>query len=188
MKISTKTGDTGETSLLNGERVLKNDLRIEACGVVDELNSSLGLVLATTKIKELKAIILEIQHQLFIVGANLALPISSTYKNLPTLKIEDLSKLEEYIESMEKELPELKEFILPGGTLDAAILFNTRSISRRSERKLVSYIQNYKIKNDKKGEQIFLILKYLNRLSDLLFLLSRFANWKNKVKETKWKK
>lgn len=188
MKISTKTGDEGKTSLLNGERVFKNDLRIEACGVVDELNSSLGLADASTKIQELKKIILEIQHQLFIIGANLALPIESTYQNLPKLDDQDLKKLEDHIDILEKKLPELKEFILPGGSFDAAILFNTRSISRRAERKLVAYIQAHKIKDDKKGGQIFLILKYLNRLSDLLFLLSRYANFKNRKKEIKWQK
>lgn len=175
MKIYTKTGDKGETSLYGGKRILKNDTRIEAYGSVDELNSSIGTVISQTKDKNIINGLTETQKNLMEIGSTLA-----GYKTLNTkYLILNTKKLENWIDDMDSELPILKNFILPQGVKSASLLHLSRSICRRAERRVVELSQKEEIHQD--------IIAYLNRLSDLLFVLARYINRKNKIKEIVWK-
>lgn len=175
-KIYTKKGDTGMTSLFGGLRVEKNNLRVATYGSVDELNSLLGVVIAETVNKMLKKILLGIQNDLLDIGSCLANPDSKPLKYLSS-KVE---KFENSIDEMTEKLPELHNFILPGGGKSGAFLHFARSVSRRVERSVVELAQKEKIDKN--------ILTYFNRLSDLLFTMSRFANMQEKQKEIKWNK
>jgi len=168
MKISTKTGDNGETSLYNNKRVSKDNIQIEICGTLDEFNSSLGVAL--TKIRDQQNIdfLSNIQKLLFIIGAHFATNINERTK-LPQLKEKDIKNLENSIELLENKLPIQKEFIIPQGSETASFLFFSRTICRRAERRIVSYLKDKKIDKNMKN-----ILKFINRLSDYLFLLARF--------------
>lgn len=181
MKIYTKTGDKGETSLFGGTRVQKNHLRIHAYGTLDELNSFLGLAFASIHHKELRetleAPVSRIQSALFEIGSELATPPQKTKKNLgiQTSHIEELEKL---IDQWTAILPPLKSFILPGGTPESSHLHCCRTISRRAEREVISLHQV--------EPQNTLILEYLNRLSDLLFVAARLANHLQRVTDKPW--
>jgi cob(I)alamin adenosyltransferase len=182
MKIYTKTGDNGETSLFGGDRVFKDDLRIQAYGTVDELNSLLGVVLSEIKTEELKPVINKIQNDLFTLGSDLATPVEKGNKGfiIPRIDEKFVRYLEGHIDKYDQQLPELKNFILPGGLKSAALLHVARSICRRAEREVVALSKNVEI-----GAQIIV---YLNRLSDLLFVLARFENHRNGFRELDWKK
>ena len=180
-KIYTKTGDEGFTGLIGGTKILKSDLRIESYGNIDELNSYIGLVGDYITDRETKSIIGNIQNRLFIIGSLLAKDDSKDIKmQLPQLKEEDVLLLENEIDKMNEELPELKHFILPGGHLLVSCIHITRSICRRAERGCVHL----------KEQGLFvdpLIIKYLNRLSDYLFVLARFIGKQLNVQEVIWK-
>ncbi|MCA9379958.1 cob(I)yrinic acid a,c-diamide adenosyltransferase [Candidatus Dojkabacteria bacterium] len=183
MKIYTKTGDKGETSLYGGSRVAKSSAIIDAIGNVDELNASMGLIIskisATQKLESIHKILLKIQNHLFIVGGDLASP----YEINPKLKEVRISEsevifLEKNIDKIEKKLDPLRNFILPGGSEIGAMLHLSRSICRRAERSVVYANEDYKLNP--------ILINYLNRLSDLLFVLARFANKRQNLTEQSW--
>lgn len=160
MKIYTKTGDKGTTSLLGGTRVSKSDIKLEAYGTVDELNSLLGILAASNK--EHETFIQKIQHLLFNVGSLLALEREVKFQ-LPELAEEDITMLEHEIDRLNENLPKLKNFILPGGSILSAHTHVARCTCRRAERRVVAL----------EDEQYGMIVQFLNRLSDYLFVLSR---------------
>lgn len=179
-KVYTKTGDKGETSLIGGTRVKKNNIRIEAYGTVDELNSWIGLLrdsLPETQ-RNQELLLIEIQDRLFTMGSNLANDLARSKMELPTLNEGDVQLLEEKIDFMEKELPEMKHFILPGGHPLVSKIHIARCVCRRAERSVIS------IEEPLSNAEI--IIKYLNRLSDYLFVLSRWMAFKLNIKETPW--
>lgn len=179
MKIYTKTGDKGDTSLFGGQRVPKDALRIEAYGTVDELNSVLGMVLADNTDKRVVEILTSVQNQLFDLGADLATPRSANSRLIKRFEARDAQSLEKIIDSLELHLKSLKSFILPGGSAVAARIHFARTVCRRAERSVVRLSRNEDI-----GEGITV---YLNRLSDMLFVLARYANHVAGVPEIKWK-
>ena len=183
MKIYTRGGDEGETGLFGGDRVGKDDPRVEAYGAVDELNATLGLVIARdeAELMERKAL-LELQKDLFAIGARLAAadPDRARRKgSIPDLAAERVTALETWIDELTAELPPLDAFILPGGTTLAAELQVARTVCRRAERAIVPLIEAQPDLGD-------IILAYMNRLSDLLFTLARAANQEEGVAETTW--
>ena|SRR5678815_1859712 len=180
LKIYTKVGDKGTTSLIGGTKVLKSDLRIEAYGTVDELNSYVGLCNDLLKDEHSQKILREIQDRLFTIGASLACdPEKEPKMKIPDLKEEDVSLLEEEIDTMSKVLPEMKNFILPGGHATVSHVHIARCVCRRAERCCVRL-------NEQATEDL-LILKYLNRLSDYLFVLARYASHLLNAEEIAWK-
>ena len=178
MKIYTKTGDKGETSLFGGERVLKDTRRIEAYGTIDELNSHIGLVRSMKPPQDIDLILEDIQEELFVLGADLATPPSKNAKKVARLEPRHAQQIEKIIDRIDSELKPLKEFILPGGSIVASHLHVARTVCRRAERSVVQLFQN--------GEIGTTPLVYLNRLSDLLFVMARYANTKEKRTEVKW--
>jgi cob(I)alamin adenosyltransferase len=181
MKIYTKTGDKGTTSLIGGTKVPKSHLRIEAYGTVDELNSWIGLVGDQIKIKQEKIILQEVQDRLFTIGSSLA----CDPKKEPKLKIPDLVELdiiflEKEIDKMNKKLPVMKTFIIPGGHPVVSSAHIARCVCRRAERLIVALEQNKMFVDP-------LVIKYLNRLSDYLFVLARYIARNLKVKEIPWR-
>jgi cob(I)alamin adenosyltransferase len=178
MKIYTKKGDAGETGLFGGTRVSKDDLRIRAYGTFDELNAVLGLVLGESGLPEvLRKRLARTQSELFQLGAELATPRG---KSLSMAMLEDLEteRMEGEIDLMEQDLEPLKTFILPGGTRASALIHLARTVSRRAERELVTL--------NRAEPQRPAVLKYVNRLSDFLFVCARFANHGAKVKDIPW--
>ena len=177
MKIYTKTGDEGKTSLFDNSRVWKSDERIMSYGAVDELNSSIGIALSLELDHEIKDILIKIQNDLFIVGSDLANPDMSDKKIRTT--IEMITFLEQKIDLLEPQLEPLTSFILPGGTLLASIIHLSRTISRRAETHVVALSQNEEINKD--------AAIYLNRLSDLMFVIARSINNRKKIPDIVWK-
>ena len=169
MKIYTRTGDTGETGLLSGPRRSKEDIRIEACGAVDELNSVLGLARADGPPDEIDSLLARVQNDLCAVGADLASPAPSA-KVSSRLDDGRVAALEAAIDRHAQRLPPLAEFILPGGVRVAAVLHCARAVCRRAERRVVTLAG----RADEPVSRT--VLPYLNRLSDLLFVLARSAN------------
>ncbi len=178
MKIYTKTGDKGETSLLNGERVSKSDLRIKAYGTTDELNSFIGMLRASEIEDVHKEILLQIQNKLYNLGSILAVRGKTTFA-LPEIKQGDIALLEKEMDRLNDTLPTLKDFIIPGGNNEVAQCHICRSVCRRAERELVEL----SIKEDVD----ILLIKYLNRLSDYLFVLARVISKESGVTEFVWK-
>lgn len=179
MKIYTKKGDKGETSLIGGTRVPKHHLRIECYGTVDELNSWIGL-LRDQAIKEQHIkILFEIQDRLFTIGSLLASDPEASRMKIPELKEEDITLLEQEMDRMEATLPEMKSFLLPGGHTTVSYCHIARCVCRRAER-LATHLSENDVVNE-------LVLKYLNRLSDYLFVLSRSLSHEFKATETPWK-
>ena len=177
MKIYTKTGDDGKTSLFDNSRVWKSHQRIMSYGAVDELNSALGIAISLDLDIEVKNILVQIQNDLFVVGSDLANPdMSKTDIRVSETMIEFL---EEKIDTSESELPDLTSFILPGGTLFASILHLSRTIARRAETHVVALSQDEEISKN--------TLVYLNRLSDLLFVLARSVNKRKNISDIIWK-
>jgi len=181
MKIYTKTGDSGKTSLLGGTKVFKNNPRIEAYGTVDELNSYIGLLSDFSNEDNAKVVLKEIQDRLFTIGAELACdPDKNSKMPLPDLHESDVELLEKEIDKMQEELPVMKNFILPGGHPAVSFAHVARCVCRRAERCTVNLQQN-------NGGVDHLIIKYLNRLSDYLFVLARYLGMKNNAVEIIWK-
>lgn len=166
-KVYTKTGDDGETSLVGGKRVSKSSKRVDSYGDVDELNSVLGISRSKIQDSELERILVTIQNDLFIMGGDLATPEDSEYK-VPRVSNEMVKTLENHIDNYLEEVGSLKEFILPGGGSGGASLHLARTVCRRAERKVVELSGSEDINGN--------ILIYLNRLSDLLFVLARVDN------------
>jgi len=175
MKIYTRTGDTGETSLFGGKRVRKDDVRIEAYGTVDELNSFLGVARANWPSSSLDGQFHAIQSDLFDIGAHLASPGTSRFAGPEAARI---TALEQTIDAMEAELEPLKTFILPGGSLTAAHLHVARTVCRRAERLVVALRDEDEATNAS--------ITYLNRLSDFLFVAARYANRQQGVADVPW--
>lgn len=173
MSIATKTGDKGQTSLLGGERVHKNDVRIETYGTIDELNAAIGVALCHVESEAIRDILVQIQHDLFTIGAELAALGVIIEKELPRTAEEHVHFLDAALTMIEQALPAQKEFILPQGTQAATHLHLARTICRRAERRVSAC--------DKLNPNPE-IMKYLNRLSDLLFLFARAEN-QGKIKE-----
>jgi cob(I)alamin adenosyltransferase len=181
MKIYTKTGDKGSTSLIGGTKVSKAYIRIESYGTVDELNSWIGLVGDQLKHKRSKKVLKEIQDRLFTIGSSLACdPAKETKLKIPDLHEEDITLLEKEIDKMNEKMPEMKSFILPGGHPSVSSAHVARCVCRRSERLCVSMQEE-----DEFVEP--LVIKYLNRLSDYLFVLARYIGHRLKAKEIPWK-
>ena len=177
MKIYTRTGDEGETGLFGGQRIGKNDLRVKAYGEVDELNALLGLAEARIMDNRASLIMRAVQSDLFTLGADLATP--KGVKKAPTrLKAERSKRLEEHIDRLDSDLPELTSFILPGGTEAAATVQVCRTVCRRAERSVVDLGEVEEINTA--------IVVYLNRLSDFLFVLARFLNHEAGAEEPRW--
>jgi len=180
-KIYTKTGDKGKTSLIGGTKVFKSDLRIETYGTVDELNSHIGLVTDYTPDERQRDILRQIQDRLFVIGSSLACdPEKETGMHIPDLKEEDITLLEKEMDFMNERLPAMKHFILPRGHAAVSSTHIARCVCRRTERLCVNMLQH-----DLFAEP--LIIKYLNRLSDYLFVLARFTAQELHVAEVIWK-
>jgi cob(I)alamin adenosyltransferase len=181
MKIYTRTGDDGTTGLIGGSRVRKSDPRLDCYGTVDELNASLGLA-AVILDRAIRSMIEQIQSDLFVIGSHLATPDpqSAHYSGLPVLDEQLITRLEMQIDSAESELPPLTNFILPGGSEGAARLHVARTICRRAERLLVDFSLDRPVPA--------LVLTYLNRLSDWLFVHARVANLRAAVPDVLWRK
>lgn len=178
MKIYTKTGDTGDTGLFGGGRVGKEDARVEAYGEVDELNACLG-VARSTGVGSMEPLLATLQDQLFTVGAVLATPAGSkAEKAIPKVKSEWVTAMEHAIDGFDAQLPPLTSFILPGGSAAASALHLARTVCRRAERRTVPLLRAGKI-----GPEVIV---YLNRLSDLLFTMARFANYETGVTDVPW--
>jgi cob(I)alamin adenosyltransferase len=179
MKIYTKTGDTGSTSLFGGRRVSKADLRIDTYGTVDELNSYIGLLRDQEVNKIRKEVLVEIQDRLFTVGSILATEPGNTKVKVPALTEADIQYLEKEIDTMESALPAMTSFVLPGGHVSVSFCHIARTVCRRAERLAVALHASEPINE--------LVIKYLNRLSDYLFVLSRKMSRELGAEETPWK-
>ena len=179
MKIYTKTGDSGETSLFDNTRVSKADARVDAYGEVDEVNACLGAARAAGVDEETSALIEAIQKDLFALGARLADPSSKIAGRVTKASIgeADVQRLEQAIDRLESTLPPLRRFILPGGSPAGALLHLARTICRRAERRVIGL-------GPKAVEPILVV--YLNRLSDLLFVMARAVNHRAGAPETEW--
>jgi cob(I)alamin adenosyltransferase len=181
MKIYTKAGDGGDTRLLAPGQVRKDDPRVEAYGSVDELNALLGLARSSGLTEDVERVIARIQNELFNLGAQLAAPDPESAPT-PAIASRHVEALERDIDSLHCSLPELREFILPGGTPSAATLHIARTVCRRAERRTVSL-------SDLEGQFVSeLLIQYLNRLSDLLFVAARAVNHQLGVPERAWEK
>lgn len=182
MKIYTKTGDKGDTGLIDGSRISKSDLRIIAYGVVDEANSHIGLIISNIEknsiFDDVKKILLNVQQDLFVLGAELANPKTLKDDNM-LVKGEMISTIEKYIDNFESELAPLSNFILPGGSVESSLLHICRTVVRRAETSAVALAKEQKINQG--------ILTYLNRISDLFFVLARVTNKRQKRNDIPWK-
>jgi cob(I)alamin adenosyltransferase len=176
-KIYTKTGDDGTTGLFGGARLPKDDIRIEAYGTVDELNSVIGLLMASIPDRQIDQLLQTIQSRLFTVGANLA---SQPGKDMitPDLLDEDVKLIEVSIDKMQETLPELKHFIMPGGSSSVSAAHLARTVCRRAERRCVTLSRSSDVEP--------IIILYLNRLSDFFFVLARWLGAREGVEEVKW--
>ena len=178
MKIYTKTGDSGETSLFDNTRVSKGDARVDAYGEVDELNATLGAARAAGLDRDLNGALEEIQKELFAIGARLADPSNRISARITKADLVDTqtTRFETTIDRLEEELPPLRRFILPGGSPAGALLHLARTVCRRAERRVVALAEPVDPA----------IVVYLNRLSDLLFVMARAANHRSGVTEIEW--
>lgn len=179
MKIYTRKGDSGQTSIWGGRRLNKDHVRMEAIGAVDECNAAIGSVLATGLPETLSSILRIVQGRLFIVGSELMAPDhTGSGSSLPRLGHQDVTELETVIDSLEKTLPELRNFILPGGTTAAAALHVARGACRRAERRVATLGRAEGI--------VPAVPAYLNRLADMLFVAARHANHAAGMTDTVW--
>lgn len=180
MKIYTKTGDKGQTSLISGRRVSKADTRIDAYGTVDELNSWIGLVRDQPVNEVRRELLKEIQDRLFTVGAALATdPEKTPRKAMPDIVEGDITLLEQAMDAMDAELPELRAFVLPGGHESVSFAHLARTVCRRAERLVIGLSEQSPVEP--------LVIQYLNRLSDYLFMLSRKMTQELGSEEVAWK-
>ncbi|MEM7373555.1 MAG: cob(I)yrinic acid a,c-diamide adenosyltransferase [Bacteroidota bacterium] len=178
MKIYTKKGDQGNTSLLGGSRVPKFHLRIEAYGTIDELNSYMGLIGDQAEVVDFLPLIRNIQHELFTLGSHLANDPQQSRFVLPDISADSILALEESIDNMNTQLPELKNFVLAGGHIANSFAHVARSVCRRAERRVVELHTQEPISTD--------ILAFLNRLSDWLFVLARYITFRSQSAEILW--
>lgn len=179
MKIYTKTGDKGQTSLIGGTRVPKHHIRIESYGTVDELNSWIGLINDQDIAQESKTILSEIQDRLFTIGSSLASDPDKSKMKIPDLHQSDIELLENQIDKMNEVLPEMRHFILPGGHTTISYCHLARCVCRRAERNVI-HLHETEYVNE-------MVIVYLNRLSDYLFVLARYIAHQLKVNEIAWK-
>lgn len=179
MKIYTRTGDQGQTGLFGGARVAKDDARVEAYGSVDETNAALALVLAHCQVPLVRRVLNEVQNDLFTLGAELSsVPGHEARLGIALLEPTDVERLEHAIDEAEAALPPLKNFVLPGGPPDVAALHVARTVARRAERRVMTLSGREPVRP--------LLLSYVNRLADLLFVLARYAQHENGSPELPW--
>jgi cob(I)alamin adenosyltransferase len=181
MKIYTRTGDDGNTGLFGGGRVVKAHVRVEAYGTVDELNAALGLCVEATSQEDIQHWLTTVQGDLFSLGAALATPgrdEGGSSPSIPEIPVKRIQEMEGWIDLATEETPELRNFILPGGSRGAANLHLARTVCRRAERAAVRLIQ------EEASDPA--VVRYLNRLSDLLFALARLENWRSGVPDVIW--
>jgi cob(I)alamin adenosyltransferase len=183
MKVYTKTGDRGETSLIGGERTGKDDLRIEAYGTIDELNASLGLAIAhlpQVSFEDVRAELVAIQRELFAIGSELASISEKTSRGITVVPVDAdaVASLEKLIDLYDNELPALRNFILPGGRIPTSALHLARTICRRAERSIIALTNEYDVNPE--------LIKYINRLSDLLFTIARLTNARLDIPDQIW--
>lgn len=178
-KIYTKTGDKGQTSLIGGTRVPKHHIRIEAYGTVDELNSYIGLIRDQQIDEQTKTLLIEIQDRLFTIGSSLASDPDKSKMKIPDLKEEDVTLLEQEMDKMNEVLPEMRSFVLPGGHTTVSFCHIARCVCRRAERLTIHLSEESYVAD--------LVIKYLNRLSDYLFVLSRKLSQDLNAREIPWK-
>lgn len=178
MKVYTKKGDSGETSLIGGVRVKKDSVKIESYGTTDELNSYIGLIRDQEIKEDIKLQLIEIQDRLFTIGSYLASHPEKSKMSLPTISEQDVEFLENAIDEIEEQLEPMRSFVLPGGHTTVSFCHIARCVCRRAERLIVSLSQ---IENTPE-----IILKYMNRLSDYLFVLGRRLSKELNAKETPW--
>ncbi len=179
MKIYTKTGDKGQTSLIGGTRVLKSDQRIEAYGTVDELNSYIGLLRDQPVNINRKEILIEIQDRLFTIGSSLASDPEKSKVKIPDLFETDIELLEKEMDKMDESLPPMKFFVLPGGHQSVSFCHVARTVCRRAERLVIRLSQDEFVDD--------LVIKYINRLSDFIFVLGRLMAQELNAEEIPWK-
>jgi cob(I)alamin adenosyltransferase len=178
MKIYTKTGDDGTTGLFGGQRTRKDDARIECYGTIDEINAAVGLA-AVVSNEPLRSQLHDVQNDLFTIGSHLATPAESpSAARLPPLDDSIVSRLEMQIDAADAQLPTLRQFILPGGSEPGARLHFARTVCRRAERLLVAFAQDRPVPA--------VVLTYINRLSDWLFVMARLANRQSNVADVPW--
>jgi len=175
MKIYTRFGDKGSTSLIGGTVVPKNDSRVIAYGSVDELNAVLGIAIAFSDLEDMTTLLSRVQEDLFVIGAELATKGAKT-KPIPHTRIDDLEK---EIDALWDHLPPLHNFVLPGGSKTASLLHLARTVCRRAERDIVELSQKETVNPD--------VVTYMNRVGDLLFAMARYVNHKKKTPEVIWK-
>lgn len=181
MKIYTKTGDAGETGLYGGTRVRKTDPRVEAYGTVDELNAAVGMARAHANDVQVDRTLAELQNALFEVGADLATPVDAKARGrLEPIDAADVAWVEERIDAYDDELGPLETFILPTGNACAAALHIARAVCRRAERRVIGLERHHEVNPQ--------VRVYLNRVSDLLFVLARIVNMRAGVSENPWRK
>lgn len=178
MKIYTKSGDKGKTSLVEGTRISKGHLRIDSYGQVDELNATLGLLSDQEISSSIRPFLKNIQDLLFVIGSNLASDPGKRAEKVPPVLAADIEVLEQAMDAMDTELPELRHFVLPGGHVSVSIAHMARTVCRRAERAVVRLAETEEVPE--------LIPVYLNRLSDYFFVLSRWFSLKLGVSEIKW--
>jgi cob(I)alamin adenosyltransferase len=179
MKIYTKTGDKGQTSLIGGTRVPKHHMRIEAYGTVDELNSYIGLIRDQPMDEHSKKMLIEIQDRLFTIGSILASDPEKSKAKIPDLNEADITLLENEMDKMNETLPEMRSFVLPGGHTTVSYCHIARCVCRRAERLTIHLSENSAV--------LDIVIKYLNRLSDYLFVLSRKFTQDLNAEEIPWK-
>lgn len=178
MKIYTKTGDKGQTSLIGGTRVAKNHVRIEAYGTVDELNSWVGVIRDSISEEKTKALLIQIQNQLFTIGSHLASDPEKSKMKLPQITDEHVLALENEMDAIDATVPPMKNFVLPGGSLAVSYCHVARCVCRRAERCVIHLSGTAQVDD--------LLLRYINRLSDYLFMLSRKLTHDLGAEEIPW--
>lgn len=180
-RIYTKTGDSGTTGLFGGQRVPKCDVRIETYGTVDELNSVIGIAIAHEQMPpDVREVLLQLSSLLLVLGSDLATPLEPPPRwNIPRISLADVEWLEQWIDRWEEQLPPLKSFILPTGTVPCALLHQARTICRRAERRAVELAQREPISKA--------VVPFLNRCSDFLFVAARIANARVGINDVPWK-
>jgi cob(I)alamin adenosyltransferase len=190
MQIYTGTGDQGTTSLVNGERIPKSHIKVEAYGTIDELNSWLGVIISHLPLSFEQTIIelKKIQSNLFMIGSCLATPFNSPrFALLKKIPSEEITVLEKTIDELKNQLPELKNFILPGGHPIAAWTHVARTVCRRAERRIIHLLE-LEIPNETSKTSLITIQIYINRLADYLFVLARFLNYQLENTDENWQK
>lgn len=181
MKVYTKTGDKGETGLLGGSRVHKDDRRIELYGTIDELNSFVGLITSESSDTKINDFLQKVQSELFNLGSNLACPVTDREKfKLVGLTTDLVFEMESQIDLMEEKLEPLKNFILPGGAKTSAYCQVARTICRRAERRMITF------ERENPKDKVAGAIIFLNRFSDFLFVLARYFNKQNNIEDVLW--